>query len=124
MTFGQRIKTYRQQKGLSQEKVAQLVGVSRQAVGKWEADQSAPSTENLLKLAEILGCTVEALLSEEEQTVSPADELFQLLKEEEAQKAAAKKAAAPAQPFQGPAGGSGIPGPLPSGARSVVRGRR
>lgn len=54
MTLGEKIKACRQAAGMSQEKVAELVGVSRQAVTKWEANQSAPNTENLFKLAEIL----------------------------------------------------------------------
>jgi transcriptional regulator with XRE-family HTH domain len=65
MTLGERIKTCRQQAGMSQEKVAELVGISRQAVTKWETNQSAPSTENLFKLAEIFGTTVDLLLHEE-----------------------------------------------------------
>ncbi len=52
MSLGNRIKEFRQGKRMSQEKVAELVGVSRQAVTKWEADQTAPSTENLFKLAD------------------------------------------------------------------------
>ena len=64
MTLGERIKTCRQQAGMSQEKIAELVGISRQAVTKWETNQSAPSTENLFKLAEIFGTTVDLLLPE------------------------------------------------------------
>lgn len=63
MTLGEKIKACRQAAGMSQEKVAELVGVSRQAVTKWEANQSAPNTENLFKLAEILGTTVDFLLT-------------------------------------------------------------
>lgn len=62
MTLGERIKEQRVGNGLSQEKVAELVGVSRQAVTKWESGQSAPSTENLFKLAEIFGTTVDLLV--------------------------------------------------------------
>ena len=68
MTLGERIKTCRQKVGMSQEKVAELVGVSRQAVTKWEANQSAPNTENLFKLAEIFGTTVDMLLESEKET--------------------------------------------------------
>lgn len=64
MTLGERIKACRQQAGMSQEKVAELVGISRQAVTKWETNQSAPSTDNLFKLAEIFGTTVDLLLPE------------------------------------------------------------
>ena len=60
--LGERIKNQRTRVGLSQERVAELVGVSRQSVTKWESGQSAPSTENLFRLAEIFGTTVDMLL--------------------------------------------------------------
>lgn len=63
MSLGERIKEHRKKSRLSQEKVAELVGVSRQAVTKWETDQSAPNTENLFRLAEIFHTTVDALVS-------------------------------------------------------------
>lgn len=73
MSLGERIKEQRKKSGLSQEKVAEFVGVSRQAVTKWETGQSAPSTENLFKLAEIFGTTVDMLLaSDEDEKSSPA----------------------------------------------------
>lgn len=76
MTLGERIRTCRQQAGMSQEKVAELIGISRQAVTKWEADQSAPSTENLFKLADIFGTSVDLLLHAEnsgEETLEEAE---------------------------------------------------
>lgn len=92
MTLGERIKECRQTAGMSQEKVAELVGVSRQAVTKWEANQSAPSTENLFKLAEIFGTTVDLLLATEDGVKqSPAEQVYYLYKMEEEKKAAAKK---------------------------------
>ena len=88
MSLGERIKEQRKNCGLSQEKVAELVGVSRQAVTKWEAEQSAPSTENLFRLAEIFGTTVDILLaSEEEEKNSPAEQIYYLYKMEEVKKA-------------------------------------
>ena len=74
--LGRRIKACRQAAGISQEKVAELAGVSRQAVTKWEAGQSAPSTENLFKLAEIFGTTVDLILTdgaEDEDAAESAD---------------------------------------------------
>ena len=74
--LGRRIKACRQAAGISQEKVAELVGVSRQAVTKWETGQSAPSTENLFKLAEIFGTTVDLILTdgaEDEGAAESAD---------------------------------------------------
>ena len=51
-TLGQRIREHRRRAGLSQEALARRMDVSRQAVTKWESGQSAPSTENLFRLAE------------------------------------------------------------------------
>lgn len=50
------------------------MGVSRQAVTKWESGQSAPSTENLFKLAEVFGTTVDLLLDSPEQEQRSPDE--------------------------------------------------
>ena len=92
MTLGERIKACRQRAGMSQEKVAELAGVSRQAVTKWEANQSAPNTENLFKLAEIFGTTVDMLIALEDETKqSPTEQLYRLCKAEEEKEAAQKK---------------------------------
>lgn len=92
MTLGERIKTCRQKAGMSQEKVAEFVGVSRQAVTKWESNQSAPNTENLFKLAEIFGTTVDVLLEAEQETKpSSAEQIYYLYKMEEEKKAAQRK---------------------------------
>lgn len=92
MTLAERIKVCRQKSGLSQEAVAALVGVSRQAVTKWETGQTAPSTENLFKLAEVLGTSVDLLLTEDDNAAqSAAEALFTLIKKEEAEKERLKK---------------------------------
>ena len=49
---------------MTQEFVAESLGVSRQAVSKWESGKSAPSTTNLLALAELFGLASEDLLKE------------------------------------------------------------
>ncbi len=93
MSLGERIKEQRKSCGLSQEKVAELVGVSRQAVTKWETDQSAPSTEKLFKLAEIFGTSVDLLIKNDEQnTPTPAEQIYYMYKMEQAQKRAEFKA--------------------------------
>jgi len=66
MTLAARIKAARTDAGLSQEKVAEAMNVSRQAVAKWESGQSAPSTANLIRLAALLGTTVDALTGVQE----------------------------------------------------------
>ncbi len=62
MTLGESIQTKRAVQGLSQEKLAELVGVSRQAVSKWEVGDAVPDTDKLVPLAQALGCSVDELL--------------------------------------------------------------
>lgn len=71
MYLGERLKEQRKKHGMSQEKLAELVGVSRQAITKWEANQSMPSTEHLFKLANIFQTTVDMILGEE---IPPAEQ--------------------------------------------------
>ena len=61
MTLGKRIGALRREKHLSQEFVAASLNVSRQAVSKWENDQSRPDTRNLIDLAALLETDVEFL---------------------------------------------------------------
>lgn len=60
--FGQRLQQLRKTKGLSQEELADRVGVSRQAVSKWESGQTAPDLERLVALSEQLDTTTDYLL--------------------------------------------------------------
>lgn len=73
MTLGSNIKDNRKRCGLSQEKLAEMVGVSRQAVTKWETGQSAPSTENLIRLAEIFSVPLDALVVPVPPQPAPAE---------------------------------------------------
>lgn len=105
MTLGEKIKSLRKGLGMSQEKLAELMGISRQAVAKWENGQSAPSTANLFKLAEILNTTTAFLLADddakdtgtEENTdetkavLSQAEEFYRVFKAEEERKNKEKK---------------------------------
>lgn len=61
-TLGEMIAHYRTEKGMSQEKLAEAMGVSRQAVTKWESDLSRPSSDNLIALSQILSVTLDRLL--------------------------------------------------------------
>lgn len=65
---------YRKKKGLSQEKVAEYMKVSRQAVTKWEANISKPSSENLIKLAQLFEVDVDTLLGNGEDEKSSTQE--------------------------------------------------
>lgn len=65
MTLGEKIKEQRIAHGLSQETLAEAMGVSRQAVTKWEADQSAPSSEKLILLAKLFHISLDELIGNE-----------------------------------------------------------
>ncbi|MBQ7874797.1 MAG: helix-turn-helix transcriptional regulator [Oscillospiraceae bacterium] len=65
MEFGKRLSELRRKNEISQEKLAELVGVSRQAVTKWESGKSNPDTENLIRLAEIFEVSVDELYGKE-----------------------------------------------------------
>ena len=61
MTLGEKISDLRKNAGYSQEKLAELMDVSRQAVTKWESGKANPDTENLIRLAEIFGVSLDEL---------------------------------------------------------------
>ena len=78
MTVGQRISECRKKNGISQEALAEATRVSRQTVSKWENDQAAPDTYNMLQLAKILGVSIEYLVSGGEmnnESVASTDKL-------------------------------------------------
>lgn len=62
MTLGQNLQVARKAKGLSQETLAERIGVSRQALGKWEKDTALPGLDNLQAAAQVLGVSVDTLL--------------------------------------------------------------
>jgi len=62
-TLGSRISKYRKEKGLTQEALAEHMGVSSQAVSKWENDISCPDIALLPRLSRILGVTTDELLT-------------------------------------------------------------
>lgn len=58
-----RLCAYRKQHGMSQEELAAQIGVSRQAVSKWERAEASPDTDNLILLSKIYNVTLDALLN-------------------------------------------------------------
>lgn len=58
-----RLLQYRKSSGLSQEELAEKIGVSRQAVSKWERAEASPDTDNLIILARVYGVSLDELLS-------------------------------------------------------------
>ena len=72
-TLGARIAAHRKRLGLTQDQLAEQLGITAQAVSKWEHDQSCPDITMLPKLARIFGTTTDALLGIEPETVHEAE---------------------------------------------------
>ena len=62
MTISDRIHGLRKTKGISQEELADMIGVSRQAVSKWESEQSIPDIEKIIALSDLFDVTTDYLL--------------------------------------------------------------
>lgn len=62
MTIADRIQCLRKQKGYSQEELADKIGVSRQAVSKWESEQSIPDLEKIIIMSDIFEVTTDYIL--------------------------------------------------------------
>jgi transcriptional regulator with XRE-family HTH domain len=62
MNMADRIQYLRKNKGMSQEELADRVGVSRQAVSKWESEQSAPDLDRIIAMSELFGVTCDYIL--------------------------------------------------------------
>ena len=75
MTIGEKIQRCRKEQKMSQEDLASRLGVSRQAVSKWELNESVPDTENVVELGRIFRVSLDYLLkaeiSEPEETAWP-----------------------------------------------------
>ena len=65
MTLGEKLQRLRRQGGLSQEQLAEQLSVSRQAVSKWELDETMPDTENVVQLSRLFGVSCDYLLLDE-----------------------------------------------------------
>ena len=71
MTFKEKLVKLRKLKGLTQDELASAVGVSRQAVYKWESGQSYPEVPKLVELKLIFGISIDDLLDESYEVVLP-----------------------------------------------------
>lgn len=66
MSVSKQLIHLRNVKGISQEELASLMNVTRQAVSKWETDQTLPDSEKIIRLSEIFGVTTDYLLKGKE----------------------------------------------------------
>lgn len=74
MRFEEKIVELRKQRGLSQEELAEQLGVSRQAVSRWELGSTMPDIPNLLQLCELFGVSADYLVRDEEYTAAKGDQ--------------------------------------------------
>ena len=73
MSIAERMKRIRRERGISQEKLAEQLNVSRQTVSKWENGLAVPSGDNLNQLGKALGVSVDFLLNGERALSAPAE---------------------------------------------------
>lgn len=81
MTFAEKLKACRKQAGLSQEQLAEKLGVSRQAVTKWETDAGIPDIENIMAISALFDISIDELLSNERGEKKPKDYLYESITE-------------------------------------------
>lgn len=74
MTIGEKIQKCRKERKMSQEELASGLGVSRQAVSKWELNESVPDTENVIELGRIFQVSLDYLLKTE---ISETEEVLE-----------------------------------------------
>lgn len=72
MTLGNKLQQLRKDKRMSQEKLAEELGVTRQAVSKWELDAALPDIGNVVALSELFGVTTDYLLKDDVRSDIPS----------------------------------------------------
>ncbi|WP_318360683.1 helix-turn-helix transcriptional regulator [uncultured Agathobaculum sp.] len=73
MTTGEKIAALRRENSMSQEALGEKLGLSRQAVSKWEADQAVPTMDNLMELSKLFGVSVDTLLRPDAELTSQTE---------------------------------------------------
>lgn len=65
MAFGEKLQRLRRERGLSQDQLAEMLNVSRQAVSKWERDEAVPETEKVVRISELFSVSIDSLLKDQ-----------------------------------------------------------
>ena len=65
MTLGEKIVKQRKELNYTQEQIADILGVSRQSISKWESDIAYPETDKLIELGKLFNCSMDYLLRDE-----------------------------------------------------------
>lgn len=73
MTFGEKLQSLRQRAGMSQDALAERLQVSRQAVSRWERNETMPETDKVVALADIFGVTTDYLLRLQPEQTEPEE---------------------------------------------------
>ena len=73
MVFSEKLQLLRKNKGLTQEGLAEKLGVSRQAVAKWEAGQAYPDIFNLIRISDLMSVSVDSLVRDQECAARAAE---------------------------------------------------
>lgn len=81
MTFAEKLKSIRKKAGMSQEKLAEKIGVSRQAITKWETDAGIPDIDNMMALSSLFNISLDELLSNEKTEKKQTDYLYESVTE-------------------------------------------
>jgi len=81
MTFAEKLKSIRKQVGMSQELLAEKIGVSRQAVTKWETGAGIPDIENIISISNLFNISIDELICNERTTLKTSEYLFESITE-------------------------------------------
>lgn len=81
MTFSEKLKSVRKKAGMSQEKLAEKIGVSRQAITKWETDSVIPDIDNMMALSALFNISLDELLSNEKTEKKQTDYFYESVTE-------------------------------------------
>lgn len=68
MTLGDKLSKLRKENNYTQEQLASVLGVSRQAISKWESNITYPETDKLIRISELFNCSLDYLLKDTEET--------------------------------------------------------
>lgn len=85
MTFGEKLLKLRSDAGLSQDKLAEMLEVSRQSVSKWERDEAMPDTDKIVLISKIFSVSTDSLLKDEDEIKTAGEGADSAVKEETAQ---------------------------------------
>lgn len=85
MTFGEKLLKLRSNAGFSQDKLAEMLEVSRQSVSKWERDEAMPDTDKIVLISKIFSVSTDSLLKDEDEIKTAGEGTDGAVKEETAQ---------------------------------------